>query len=110
MPSPRSTRGLAAAALIAVLGLAACSSGSSDSTGSGTPAPTPSASPTPAMASQPFGPACAGLPSSGPGSPAAIAGEPVATAAAQSPALSTLFTAVGKAGLADTLNNANNMP
>jgi uncharacterized surface protein with fasciclin (FAS1) repeats len=38
-----------------------------------------------------------------------IANEPVATAAAQSPALSTLVTAVTKAGLVDTLNNAQDI-
>ncbi len=54
----------------------------------------------------PFGPACAGVPASGPGSLAVIANEPVATAAAQNPALSTLVAAVTKAGLVDTLNNA----
>jgi uncharacterized surface protein with fasciclin (FAS1) repeats len=46
---------------------------------------------------------------SGPGSPAVIANEPVATAAAQTPALSTLVTAVTKAGLVDTLNNAQDI-
>jgi uncharacterized surface protein with fasciclin (FAS1) repeats len=114
MPSPRQTRtsrGLAAAVLISMLGLAACSSdsdsGSAGAAGAPTAAPTTSAPPTTAAA--PFGPACAGLPSSGPGSPSAVANEPVATAAAQSPALSTLVTAVTKAGLVDTLNNAQNI-
>ena len=41
-----------------------------------------------------------------PGSLAVIANQPVATAASQNPALSTLVTAVTKAGLADTLNSA----
>jgi uncharacterized surface protein with fasciclin (FAS1) repeats len=40
---------------------------------------------------------------------AAIADEPVATAASQNPALSTLVTAVTKAGLADKLNTADNI-
>jgi uncharacterized surface protein with fasciclin (FAS1) repeats len=113
MPSLRTawtSRGLAATALIGVLGLAACSSTeSSASNNTGDPTPTPATSSTTATASQLFGPACAGLPTSGPGSPAAIANEPVANAAAQSPALSTLVTAVTKAGLADTLNNAENI-
>jgi uncharacterized surface protein with fasciclin (FAS1) repeats len=113
MPSLRtagSSRGLAAAALITAFGLTACSSNqtsASDTAGDSMPAA--AASSAPAMASQPFGPACSSLPASGPGSPAAIANEPVATAAAQSPALSTLVTAVTKAGLADTLNNAQNI-
>ena len=55
------------------------------------------------------GPACASLPTSGPGSPAALAELPVASAAAQSPALSTLVAAVQQAGLVDTLNNAENI-
>lgn len=55
---------------------------------------------------EPFGPACSTLPSSGAGSVGAMADEPVATAAAGNPALSTLTTAVTKAGLADTLNSA----
>jgi uncharacterized surface protein with fasciclin (FAS1) repeats len=113
MPSLRTawtSRGFAATALIAVLGLAACSSTeSSASDNAGEPASAPTTTSAPATANQPFGPACAGLPASGPGSPAAIANEPVANAAAQSPALSTLVTAVTKAGLADTLNNAQNI-
>ncbi|HEU4423448.1 MAG TPA: fasciclin domain-containing protein [Pilimelia sp.] len=114
MPSPhrtRTSRGLAAAVLISMLGLAACSSDSdSDSPGAASPptaAPATTAPPTTPAA--PFGPACAGLPSSGPGSLSAVADEPVATAAAQSPALSTLVTAVTKAGLVDTLNGAQNI-
>ena len=107
MPSLRTawtSRGLAATALIGVLGLAACSS--TESSASNNKGDPPATNSTTATASQLFGPACAGLPTSGPGSPAAIANEPVASAAAQSPALSTLVTAVGAAGLADTLNNA----
>jgi uncharacterized surface protein with fasciclin (FAS1) repeats len=111
MPFPRVSRGLAIAAVAALFGLAACSS-SSDTTGSGaTSTPASSArTVSPAMpAAAPFGPACAGLPSNGPGSPAELAKVPVATAAAQIPALSTLVTAVTRAGLVDTLNNAQNI-
>ncbi|THA80277.1 fasciclin domain-containing protein [Streptomyces sp. A0592] len=54
----------------------------------------------------PYGPACASLPSQGSGSLAGMAQDPVATAASNNPALSTLVTAVKKAGLVDTLNNA----
>ena len=109
MPSPRSsrsTRGLGAAILVALFGLAACSSGT-NTAGNATPAPAPSSA-APA-AGAPVGPACAGLPSSGPGSPAVIADEPVATAAAQSPALSTLVAALTKAGLVDGLNSAQDI-
>ncbi|MGX1885681.1 fasciclin domain-containing protein [Streptomyces sp. NPDC055287] len=58
---------------------------------------------------EPFGPACASLPSSGEGSAAGMADDPVATAASNNPELSTLVSAVQKAGLVDTLNNAENI-
>jgi uncharacterized surface protein with fasciclin (FAS1) repeats len=104
-------RGLAAAAVIAALAMAGCTSNDSESNAdeaagtSAAPAPTSSA----ATDTTPVGPACASLPSSGPGSAAAIADQPVATAAAQSPALSTLVAAVTQAGLANTLNNAQDI-
>ncbi|MEV7968987.1 fasciclin domain-containing protein [Sphaerisporangium sp. NPDC088356] len=75
--------------------------------GGGTPrtvhTPTPSASPSP------VGPGCKSLPSSGPGSPSAIAGEPVVTAAQHIPDLSDLVDAAKKAGLVDTLNSASDI-
>ncbi|GHG00492.1 fasciclin domain-containing protein [Streptomyces zaomyceticus] len=58
---------------------------------------------------QPFGPACSGVPKEGAGSFDGMAKDPVATAASNNPALSTLVTAVKKAGLVDTLNNAQNI-
>lgn len=58
---------------------------------------------------EPFGPACASVPKSGAGSFDGMAKDPVATAASHNPALSTLVTAVKKAGLVDTLNNAQNI-
>ncbi|MFF6777392.1 fasciclin domain-containing protein [Streptomyces sp. NPDC012637] len=57
----------------------------------------------------PFGPGCASVPKEGAGSFAGMADDPVATAASHNPALSTLVTAVNKAGLADTLNNAEDI-
>ncbi|MFJ4434812.1 fasciclin domain-containing protein [Streptomyces sp. NPDC088923] len=57
----------------------------------------------------PFGPGCAGVPKSGAGSFDGMAQDPVATAASNNPALSTLVTAVKKAGLVDTLNNAKDV-
>jgi uncharacterized surface protein with fasciclin (FAS1) repeats len=110
MPSPRTAltpRIAIAGILLGTLALAAC--GSTDKPSNTAPATTAApatSSPAPAAASGPFGPACAGVPASGPGSLAVIANEPVATAASQNPALSTLVTAVTKAGLVDTLNNA----
>ncbi|WP_019634739.1 fasciclin domain-containing protein [Actinomadura atramentaria] len=55
----------------------------------------------------PFGPACAAVPASGMGSFDGMAADPVATAASHNPALSTLVSAVKKAGLVDTLNSAD---
>lgn len=106
--------GLGAALLVP---LAACSSTaaspsssapmtSSSSMPMSSPAMTPSMS-TP-MAAQ-FGPACASVPSTGAGSFEGMAKDPVATAASNNPALSTLVTAVKKAGLVDTLNNAKDI-
>ncbi|HEX4253264.1 MAG TPA: fasciclin domain-containing protein [Pseudonocardia sp.] len=64
-------------------------------------APTPSAA-----APTQFGAACSAVPTSGPGSFQGMAADPVATAASHNPVLSTLVTAVKKAGLVDTLNGA----
>lgn len=57
-------------------------------------------------ASAPFGSACSAVPTSGPGSFTGMATDPVATAASHNPVLSTLVTAVGAAGVGDTLNSA----
>ncbi|MFJ3583346.1 fasciclin domain-containing protein [Streptomyces sp. NPDC090127] len=57
----------------------------------------------------PFGPGCASLPTSGEGSVDGMADDPVATAAANNPELSTLVSAVKAAGLVDTLNNADDI-
>jgi len=52
----------------------------------------------------PEGDGCAAVPEDGDGSFAGMAEDPVATAASNNPALSTLVTAVGEADLVDTLN------
>jgi hypothetical protein len=96
------------AAVVGVLGMAllgaACSSNDAGTSGSQTPAPpTTAASMT---ASGPFGAACSTVPESGAGSLDALAQDPVATAASNTPELSTLVTAVQKADLVDTLNSA----
>jgi uncharacterized surface protein with fasciclin (FAS1) repeats len=59
-----------------------------------------------ANAAKPFGAACSTVPKNGKGSFSGMAQDPVATAASNNPALSTLTTAVKKAGLVDTLNSA----
>ncbi|MBE1463585.1 fasciclin domain-containing protein [Kibdelosporangium phytohabitans] len=56
------------------------------------------------MPAEQFGAACASIPKDGPGSFQGMAMDPVATAASNNPALSTLVTAVKQAGLVDTLN------
>ncbi len=99
------------------LGTAACSSsGSSSSAASAGSAPAsggsaaaPAAAGSGAAAAMDFGPACSSVPKSGAGSFSGMAAAPVATAASANPALSTLVTAVKKAGLVDTLNSASNI-
>lgn len=60
-------------------------------------------------ASEPFGPGCEAVPESGDGSFDGMAKDPVATAAGNNPALSTLVKAVGAADLGDTLNSAEDI-
>ena len=112
------TLGLAALALTASMGLSACgsddasTSASDDTTSSSTPSETPSELETPSeepMADGPFGPGCAGVPTSGEGSVEGMADDPVATAASNNPLLKTLVAAVTEAGLVDTLNSAENL-
>jgi uncharacterized surface protein with fasciclin (FAS1) repeats len=55
-------------------------------------------------AAAPEGEGCAAVPEDGAGSFSGMAQDPVATAASNNPALSTLVTAVGEANLVDTLN------
>lgn len=110
--------GIAAALLVLPLALAACgSSTGSGSSGMTSSAPGPASSSSDSMASpstdamdpmsQVFGAACATVPKDGPGSFDGMATDPVATAASNNPALSTLVTAVTKAGLVDSLNSAD---
>jgi len=108
-----------AAAAILPLALVACSddgdSGSSDSAQAASSAPAAGEDQSAdtggdmAGADEPFGPACSSVPKDGAGSFDGMAKDPVATAASNNPALSTLVTAVRKAGLVDTLNNAENI-
>src|SRR4051812_27541036 len=99
--------GFAAIALGATLGLAACGSSGSSSTaadGGTTPSGTGSSSGAD-PAAQTFGDSCSAVPKSGPGSFTGMATAPVASAASANPVLSTLVTAVKKAGLGDTLHS-----
>ncbi|WP_328297318.1 fasciclin domain-containing protein [Streptomyces sp. NBC_00435] len=103
-----------ATAAVLPFALAACSDSGSDSASSDKSSETPAASqpatPDASMAmDKPFGPACSGVPADGAGSFDGMAKDPVATAASNNPALSTLVTAVKQAGLVDTLNNAKDI-
>ena len=62
-----------------------------------------------ASGDQPFGPGCSAVPAEGAGSFEGMAQDPVATAASNNPALSTLVTAVQQAGLVDTLNSTEDI-
>jgi uncharacterized surface protein with fasciclin (FAS1) repeats len=99
--------GIAAIALGSTLGLAACGSSDSSSTAADNTAPsdTTSSSTTTDAGAQTFGDGCVAVPKSGPGSFNGMATAPVASAASANPVLSTLVTAVKKAGLVDTLNS-----
>jgi uncharacterized surface protein with fasciclin (FAS1) repeats len=99
---------LALSGLAVSLGLvtAACGS-SSSSTAAATHSPAKASSS--GAAAMDFGPACSSVPKSGAGSFTGMATAPVATAASANPVLSTLVTAVKKAGLVDTLNSAANI-
>ncbi len=97
---------LAVAGLALTLGTAACSS--SPSSTAAAPS-SPKASSSAATAANDFGPACSSVPKTGAGSFTGMATAPVATAASANPVLSTLVTAVKKAGLVDTLNSASDI-
>jgi len=103
----------AVAAIALSAGVAACSSSGTTASSSTTSAPNTSVPPSSSSpmatgnaASMDFGSACSAVPTSGAGSFSGMAQAPVATAASANPVLSTLVTAVTKAGLADTLNSA----
>ena len=100
--------GIAAIALGATLGLAACGSSDSSSTAADNPAGGSTgtgANTGTDPAAQTFGGGCTAVPKTGAGSFTGMATAPVASAASANPALSTLVTAVKKADLVDTLNS-----
>ncbi len=118
----RNRTGALAGLIIVATFVGACSSAgasiapTSDASTAPSTAPSADASVEPsAMASEgammvgPFGPACASVPTEGAGSFDGMANDPVATAASNNPALSTLVTAVTAAGLGDTLNSAEDI-
>ncbi len=103
----RRTRVALLAAGIA-LSTAACGSDAADTGAASEPAAAPSMSAAPSettsTSTEPFGAGCAAVPATGAGSFTGMSTAPVATAASNNPALSTLVSAVKQAGLVDTLN------
>ena len=105
-----------AAAAVCTVSLSACGGGAAPATSAPVPSAPAAAPMAPSMApsgsamgaSDEFGAGCAAVPTdaSNPGSFAAMAKVPVATAASGNPVLSTLVTAVKKANLVDALNSA----
>ncbi|WP_067482780.1 fasciclin domain-containing protein [Actinomadura hibisca] len=101
--------GIGALSLGLAFGAAACGGDTKDAATGSTGTPTTQASTSASAMAGPFGPACSAVPSSGEGSFSGMADDPVATAASHNPVLSTLVTAVQKAGLVDTLNSAKDI-
>jgi uncharacterized surface protein with fasciclin (FAS1) repeats len=110
-------RKLAALVLPLALFVAACGSDGDDKAATSSDTPTTQATGSDDMTSsdtgsemtdeamaEPEGAACSAVPTDGAGSFEGMAQDPVATAASNNPALSTLVTAVGEADLVDTLN------
>lgn len=123
MTSLKRTSGIAALALTASLGLAACGNeaenAASDATSEAGQAAEEATSEAASdaesemsgsdnadPAAQTYGEGCSAIPADGAGSFNGMATEPVATAASANPLLKTLVTAVGEADLVDTLNSA----
>lgn len=86
----------------------AASSAAGEATGSDSSSSAPSSSAMP-MSEEPFGEGCSAVPTDGEGSFQGMTDDPVATAASNNPALSTLVTAVQQANLVDTLNSAQDI-
>ncbi|HEU5113526.1 MAG TPA: fasciclin domain-containing protein [Acidimicrobiia bacterium] len=115
MQNTKSTRKPAAIVALLALVLAACGGGESSDATESAPPSTQAATPTTEATMEPTQPvtglsavnsgaACSAVPMDGEGSFDGMADDPAATAASNNPVLSTLVTAVGEAGLVDTLN------
>ena len=107
-PSPRNRGRFLAVTGVLTLALSACGS---DEPAESTAADTSSSSSSPVESSaapvsdEPFGAGCSAVPAEGEGSFAGMTEDPVATAASNNPALSTLVQAVSAANLVDSLNS-----
>jgi uncharacterized surface protein with fasciclin (FAS1) repeats len=108
------TRGVLMAAVSTLaITLSACGSdepaeatASADTSASSSEAAESSAMP---MSDEPFGAGCSAVPAEGEGSFTGMTDDPVATAASNNPALSTLVQAVTAANLGDTLNTTDDI-
>ena len=113
MKSTLRTRALLlTAASSLALTLSACGSGDSGETAASADTGSMENSESSAMPmsdDEPFGSGCSAVPADGEGSFDGMTDDPVATAASNNPALSTLVTAVGAAGLGDSLNSAEDI-
>ncbi|RBY97070.1 fasciclin domain-containing protein [Blastococcus sp. TF02-8] len=102
---------LVTAATSLALTMTACGSDDSSDTSASSSSSTSASqeSSAPPMSDEPFGSGCAAVPTSGPGSFEGMSADPVATAASNNPALSTLVKAVQAANLVDTLNTTDDI-
>ena len=115
MKSNLLTRGVLMTA-VSTLAITLSACGSDDSAGSSASADTsssmessaPESSAAP-MSDEPFGAGCSAVPTEGEGSFTGMTDDPVATAASNNPALSTLVQAVTAANLGDTLNTTDDI-
>jgi len=89
---------------IAALSLASAGIAAASAPPSSEPMGTEPAASEPMASAGPTGVACAAVPTEGEGSVGGMADDPVGTAASNNPLLTTLVSAVGAAGLVDTLN------
>jgi uncharacterized surface protein with fasciclin (FAS1) repeats len=108
----RGRSAIVAGMAVLAIGSVACGNDASSTAagaGSSTQAAMTSPTDTGMMSDQPFGAACSAVPADGAGSFDGMAQDPVATAASNNPALSTLVTAVTAADLGDTLNGAEDI-
>jgi uncharacterized surface protein with fasciclin (FAS1) repeats len=108
------TRGVLMTAVTSLaITLSAC--GSDEAAGTSAAADTSASSSEPAESSampvsdEPFGAGCSAVPAEGEGSFTGMTDDPVATAASNNPALSTLVQAVTAANLGDTLNTTDDI-
>jgi uncharacterized surface protein with fasciclin (FAS1) repeats len=110
------TRGVLMTA-VSTLAITLSACGSDEASGTSASSDTSSAESSPApetgsavpVSDEPFGAGCSAVPAEGEGSFTGMTDDPVATAASNNPALSTLVAAVTAANLGDTLNTTQDI-